>query len=97
LLGLDGATFDVIKPMVAEGSLPGFEKIFNRGSTGILNSTLPPMTGPAWVSITSGKNPGKHGIFDFWTPPWGNYERYIVNSTTVQSPRIWDILEQSGN
>jgi len=95
LLGLDGATFDVITPLVSRGELTGLSKVIQDGCHGFLRSTVPPNTAPAWVSMTTGKNPGKHGIFDFWTSPWDNYERYIINSSSVQSPRIWNLLEQN--
>ena len=64
VLGLDGASFDIIEPMARSGRLPNLAKLISEGSSGVLESTLPPVTIPAWVSMMTGKNPGKLGIFD---------------------------------
>jgi predicted AlkP superfamily phosphohydrolase/phosphomutase len=50
------------------------------------------MTAPAWVSFQTGVNPGKHGVFDFFEYDEKG-EKNIVNSDSVKSPRIWEILE----
>lgn len=52
VVGLDGVTWDVILPFVREGKLPTFRKLLEEDSWGILKSTLPPVTVPAWSSIT---------------------------------------------
>ncbi len=65
IVGIDGGTFKVINPLIAEGKLPHLEKLINSGVKGILKSTYPPITAAAWVSFMTGKNPGKHGYFDF--------------------------------
>lgn len=68
VIGLDGATFRVIKPLCNEGELPNLSKLLASGTHGILESTFPPVTGPAWAALATGKNPGKTGIFDsFYT------------------------------
>jgi len=67
LLGLDGLTLNMVKPYIEAGLLPNLKKVLDEGAYGILRSTIPPVSGPAWVSLTTGKNPGKHGIFEFRT------------------------------
>ena len=64
VLGLDGASFDIIEPMVRCGRLPNLARLMEEGSSGFLESTMPPVTIPAWVSMMTGKNPGKLGVFD---------------------------------
>ncbi|MFC1727641.1 alkaline phosphatase family protein [Patescibacteria group bacterium] len=90
VIGLDGATFDLIKPWVKNGKLPVFKKLMESGSWGELESTTPPLTPPAWTSAFSGVNPGKHGIFDFFN--WEGYQRTPVLSTDIKRPMIWEIL-----
>ncbi len=65
VIGLDGATWDLIKPLADEGKLPAFKKLMHEGAWGELKSTVPPVTAPAWASFLTGKNPGKTGIYDF--------------------------------
>ena len=64
VLGLDGASWRIIEPMARHGRLPNLARLMAEGSSGVLESTLPPVTLPAWVSMMTGKNPGKLGVFD---------------------------------
>ncbi len=66
VLGLDGATFNLIKRWAAEGRLPTFARLLAEGAHADLTSTLPALTPPAWTSAATGKNPGKHNIFNFY-------------------------------
>ena len=65
IIGLDAATWTLIRPWMAEGGMPNLAKLINAGVSGTLQSVLPPITPPAWTSFMTGKNPGKHGIFLF--------------------------------
>ena len=96
IIGLDSATFDVILPMTNEGKLPNLSKLMEKGSWGILRSTIPPVTPPAWVSFMTGKNPGKHGVFDFYVSPSYGYIRPVLNSKYIKSKTLWKILSDYG-
>ncbi len=65
VLGMDGMDPVLVKRFVAEGRMPTFAKIMNRGSFGPLSTTMPPQSPVAWASFITGTNPGGHGIFDF--------------------------------
>jgi len=94
IIGLDGATFDLIKPWANAGELPTFKKLMKEGVWGELESTIPHVTPPAWTSITTGKNPGKHGIFDFMSieKSDGKWKLKLYNSRSKKSKEIWDYL-----
>jgi predicted AlkP superfamily phosphohydrolase/phosphomutase len=94
VLGLDGTTFDLIRPWVAEGYLPNLGWLMKKGVSGDLASTLPPVTSPAWPSFMTGMNPGKHNVFDFISPNAGDFT--LVNATSVRAPTIWQIVSQAG-
>ena len=96
VLGLDGATFDIIKPMVARGELPHLGRLLEAGTHGILKSTLPPITPTAWTSFYTGKNPGKHGIFDFEQAAEGSYELKPVPANQHGHKSLWRILSDYG-
>lgn len=94
IIGLDGATFDIIKPLAGKGKLPFLQRIMQEGVSGILRSTQPPVTAPAWTSFTTGKNPGKHGLFDFKKiNVSGGME--LTYSTDCQSATLWDYLTEA--
>jgi predicted AlkP superfamily phosphohydrolase/phosphomutase len=94
IIGLDGATFDLIKPWAAEGQLPTLAKLMQDGVTGDLESTLPPVTSPAWPTFMTGKNPGKHGVFDFIRPRAGTFD--MVNASQIKGQLLWEILSEAG-
>jgi len=94
IIGLDGATFDVLEPMMEQGRMPRLASIIRNGASGVLYSTQPPITPAAWTTFMTGKGPGRHGIVDF--------ERYDVrtgrlsfNSTIeIREKTIWEILSE---
>lgn len=92
VFGLDGATFDLIKPWVAEGKLPTFAKLMETGAWGDLASTIPPHSPPAWSTFATGLNPGKHGIIDFQRRKFGTYETELTNGSHRYGHTIWKIL-----
>lgn len=96
LLGLDGGTFDMLKPWMDDGSLPNFKRIETEGCTGFLESTNPATTPPAWTSSITGKNPGKHGVFDFRESFFVDANRPLINSRSIRARTIWEILNGHG-
>ena len=65
VIGLDGATFDLLKPLAAKGIMPNLSRFMSSGFQSVLQSTVPPITAAAWTTFITGKNPGKHGILQF--------------------------------
>src|SRR4029453_2158053 len=65
VIGLDGATFDLVARWAAAGELPALARLMAAGTWGPLESTLPPATFPAWTSLVTGVNPGRHRVLDF--------------------------------
>ena len=62
VIGLDGATFDILRPLAEEGWLPNIGRLMREGVCGELTSTIPPITAAAWTSFATGKNARKHGL-----------------------------------
>lgn len=91
VVGLDGATFTLLEPLMNEGKMPNLKNIVENGASGILKSTIPPVTAPAWFSFATGKNPGKHGAHDFIIRDENN-EMVVINSKRVKEKKIWNIL-----
>jgi len=96
LVGLDGATFDLIEPWAAAGSLPHLARLMQGGTYARLRSTVPPATFPAWTSLLTGVNPGQHGIYDFTRRVPGTYRLEFVNATYRRRPSVWQLLSRTG-
>jgi predicted AlkP superfamily phosphohydrolase/phosphomutase len=94
IVGLDGASPDLIWPWVQEGKLPALQRLIQSGTWGPLESTIPPMTSPAWPSFATGKFPAKHGVFDFVSAHSGTFN--VINATAIDARTLWDILSAQG-
>ena len=96
VIGLDGATFDLIKPFIAQGKLPTFKKLMDSGAYSELRSTVPPVTASAWSSFMTGKNPGAHGLFDFMQRREGSYDLAPVSVRDRDGKAVWDLIGDAG-
>lgn len=65
ILGLDGAGFDFVSRLCAEGHTPNLRALAVAGALGPLRATTPPITGPAWLGLASGLAPDQTGVADF--------------------------------
>ena len=96
VIGIDGATFDIILPMIERGELPTFRDIMDKGARAKLMSTYPPHTVPAWISCATGMNPGKLGFFDFRKNSHQTYdEGDFLFSSDIQAKPLWTLLSES--
>lgn len=92
LLGVDGAAWEVIEPMIARGQLPHFKYLIDSGSSGRLRSVLPMYSPVIWTSIVTGKIQEKHGISGFVEQQNQN-EDIIPNSRLNRKClTLWNIL-----
>jgi predicted AlkP superfamily phosphohydrolase/phosphomutase len=96
VIGLDGASFNVLDPLIEKGYLPHIAKLIAGGSRADLETTFPPITAVAWSSFMTGKNPGKHGIFEFVRRDHHSNRELAVNASFRQGRAIWDLLSEAG-
>ena len=82
VIGLDGLTFDLLDPWMEEGVLPNLAKVAAKGARGVLQSLDVPLSPPAWVTITTGRDPGGHGVFGFLRLRPGGYETELIDERT---------------
>ncbi|NIO45196.1 MAG: hypothetical protein GTN36_06640 [Candidatus Aenigmarchaeota archaeon] len=94
LIGIDGGNWNVINSMIKKGKLPTFKKLMKKGKYGILKSTIPPQTVPAWQSMFTGKNPGELGAVGFLVKRGKNF--VFANSELWRGQFVWDKLSSKG-
>ena len=98
VIGIDSATFDLINPWIKEGKLPVIKNLIEKGCSGVLESTIPPLSPVAWTSFLTGMNPAKHGIFDFIEPGLNDEERIVfTNRTRCRQKPLWKYLNDAGH
>lgn len=96
VIGWDGATFDLLDPWVQQGKLPNFAAFLRDSAHGPLRSTSPPFTYPAWATFMTGKNPGRHGVFDFTERIPGTHQVQFVNARSLRAKTLWRLLSDAG-
>ncbi|MFC1514718.1 alkaline phosphatase family protein [Candidatus Omnitrophota bacterium] len=94
LIGLDGLTWDVLDPLLREGILPNIKKIIAEGVSGELESIIPPVTGPSWLAMATGLNPGKTGVFDFIKLDRKTFTLSPITSDDYRGKAFWDIANK---
>lgn len=96
VVGIDAATLDLLEPYIAEGALPNMARLFQQGSYAPLRSTLPVMSPPAWTTMITGQNPGKHGLYDFIRFQPGTYRAEGTRSDQTSFRTLFDLATQHG-
>src|SRR3954465_6954965 len=96
VIGLDGASFNVLDSLIEKGHLKNLARLIDGGARAELETTFPPITAVAWSSFMTGKNPGKHGIFEFVRLDHDSKRELAVNASFRQGRAIWDLLSDAG-
>jgi predicted AlkP superfamily phosphohydrolase/phosphomutase len=96
VIGLDGATFDVLDPMFEKGLLPNLASLASRGVRADLETVVPVTSPPAWTSATTGVNPGKHNIFDFFHASKSSEKPLLTSSLDRRARPVWQLLNEKG-
>ncbi|WP_245634132.1 alkaline phosphatase family protein [Halalkalicoccus paucihalophilus] len=76
------------------GRLSNLKHLVSIGTTSDLTSTHPPWTPCAWPSFLSGRNPGQHGVFDFFTRD--GYDKRLISRTDVDAPYLFEVADAEG-
>ena len=96
VLGLDGATWDVLEPLASEGVLPNLARLRDQGVSGVLGSVFPPLSPVAWTGVMTGKNSGKHGVFEFMESRHDPLKPQVNSSRSIQADLLWEIAGRHG-
>src|SRR4028118_998071 len=98
MIGLDGATFSLLKPLMDDGIMPFLKKFLSEGVHGDLMSTPNPLTPPAWISMVTGRSPNVHGVHDFLRPESSNGDVFlkINDSRDIRCETLWSMASRQG-
>src|SRR5271166_5974721 len=96
VLGLDGVTWDVLEPLIQEGLLPNLARLRKHGAWGSLYSVFPPLSPVAWTGVMTGKNSGKHGVFEFLEHGHDPLRGRVNSSRSIQTDLLWEIAQRYG-
>jgi len=87
ILALDSVCWEVLQPLVDDGTMPALGSFLKRAHYGNLESTIPPHTAAAWSTFLTGMDPGRHGIIDFvkYHPKENRFKFHASNATRAAS------------
>ncbi len=94
VLGLDCAAPEIL---LKREDLPNIHALMESGAWGRLESVIPPITVPAWMCLSTSQDPGSLGVYGFRNRANHTYGGLaITDSTSIQTPAIWDYLAEHG-
>ena len=96
VIGLDGAAWHLLDPMIEDGVMPRLAALRKRGASGTLLSTVPTYTPPAWTSAVTGVNPGRHGVYGFIEGNAQSERQELMHSGKIKAPTLWEIASEQG-
>ena len=96
MIGIDSAPPELLFDQL-RGELPVLSGLFERGLWGPLESSIPAITVPAWMTAMTSKDPGQLGIYGFRNRADYSYDKLsMVFSPAVREDTVWDILGRAG-
>ena len=96
LIGLDGADWEIIDPMIEKGELPNLAALKKRGAWGNMKSMKPMLSPLLWTSVATGKSPSEHGIIDFLMKDARTGRVVPVTSRWRKTKALWNIFTDVG-
>lgn len=92
VLGLDGATWTLLDPLLAQNKLPTLGALIANGSRSILRSCIQPSSEQAWSAFATGKQNGKFGLYGFYQRAKNSYALEYINASHRRAATLWRIL-----
>jgi len=96
IISLDGGSWANLGRLADEGYMPNLARLISTGSSGVLKSTLPPLTPVAWSSFLTGVNPGKHGVISFGRLDKDFRSSGLVDRTVIKAVDLWRYASDNG-
>jgi predicted AlkP superfamily phosphohydrolase/phosphomutase len=92
---MDSTPLWILKELMNEKGMETFRMMLKKDLIIDMESTMPPMTGPAWPTIYTGLTPAEHGVPDFFVMK-ENYTPDVIFYDSEKMPPFWKKLCESG-
>ena len=99
VIGMDGASMELVKHMVAWGHVPSLERLLARGVHRPMIGVFPTLTPPGWTALSTGSWPGTHGVMDFNIRALGQpltETTWGINTRLARAEYLWNTAERAG-
>ena len=96
VIGLDCADPALVFDRIRD-DLPALRGLLSQSEYGVLRSTVPPITIPAWICMFTGRDPGELGLYGFEHRYGHGYkDTQLASSALLRHPTAWDTLGEHG-
>ena len=95
IVGLDGADWQIVDPLIEQGRLPNLAALRRRGAHANLKSLLPLLSPLIWTSVVTGVTPDRHGVLDFLVQDEQSGRKIPVNSRYRKVRALWNIFTEA--
>jgi len=101
LLGLDAMMPTMVERFLAEGVLPHFRQLLNRGCFSRVLPVIPAQTPTNWDTIATGATPGTHGVVQWGShvpgePVWEYHRPEAFNAGLCRAEYLWETAARAG-
>ena len=96
LIGLDGADWRIIHPLMRQGRLPHLRRLAEQGTRAALRSYDPMISPLLWTTMATGVGPDQHGVADFQAVDKATGRRVPITSRFRRVKALWNILGDAG-
>lgn len=96
VIGLDGVTFRVLRPLLRAGELPAFRELIDDGAWGTLLTYGVASSPLVWTSVATGKRARDHGITDFVTHRGSGYGARSMRRSDWRARPFWSLVGEAG-
>lgn len=97
LVGLDGASWNLVDPLLDRGALPQLQKLIEQGARAYLKTERPCLSIVLWTSMATGKRPEQHGITDWGFVDERTGKGQMSNSSIRRVEALWNIVGLAGH
>jgi tetratricopeptide (TPR) repeat protein len=95
IIGVDGADWQTIDPLIAAGRLPAFAMLKAAGGVGTMRPEPPLLSPIIWTTIATGRRPEDHGVLDFMVDQPGGGQM-PVSGGARRTKALWEIFSEAG-
>jgi predicted AlkP superfamily phosphohydrolase/phosphomutase len=96
VIGLDGATYDLLTPWARSGRMPNLAKLMQNSALAVVNSTKPYITPVAWTTFQTGCDPADHGILDYRYLDHRRRRLLLNHAGRIASPTLFEAVSAGG-
>jgi len=94
VVGLDGADWAYLEPLIARGDVPNLRRLRDGGAWGELETIRPTLSPAIWTTAVTGRTPRRHGIRGFTSTRIGSIEQTLPSLHPLRGLLVDSILER---